>query len=87
MKEAVEYLGWLGGPKRAPGDGRRGKAYAGIAKYIYSGLARNPNYKAVDVLANYKSGFEERSKLPAIERAIAQKGVVLYDRTMRREIS
>jgi predicted nucleotidyltransferase len=35
---------------------------------------------AVDVLANYKSRFELRSKLPTIERIIAQKGIVLYDR-------
>ena len=46
---------------------------------IYGGLAQNPNYKAVDVLANYKSRFELRSKLPTIERTIAQKGIVLYD--------
>jgi hypothetical protein len=24
IKEAVDYLGWLGGPKRAPGDGLPG---------------------------------------------------------------
>jgi predicted nucleotidyltransferase len=47
---------------------------------IYGELAQNPNYKAVDVLANYKSRFELRSKLPTIERTIAQKGIVLYDR-------
>jgi hypothetical protein len=46
---------------------------------IYGGLAQNPNYKAVDVLANYKSRFELRSKLPTIERTIAQRGLVLYD--------
>jgi len=48
---------------------------------IYGGLAKNPNYKAVDVLANYKSRFELRSKLPTIERTIAQKGLILYDHT------
>jgi len=52
-----------------------------VLQNIYGGLARNPNYKSVDVLANYKSRFEERSRLPTIERVIAQKGVVLYDRT------
>jgi predicted nucleotidyltransferase len=31
---------------------------------IYGRLTQNPNYKAVDVLANYKSRFEARSKLP-----------------------
>jgi hypothetical protein len=46
---------------------------------IYGGLAQNPDYRAVDVLANYKSRFEARSKLPTIERTIVQKGVVLYD--------
>ena len=51
-----------------------------VLQNIYKNLALDPNYKAVDVLANYKSRFEERSKLPAIERTIAQKGVVLYDR-------
>jgi predicted nucleotidyltransferase len=50
-----------------------------VLQNIYGGLAQNPNYKAVDVLANYKSRFEVRSKLPTIERTIAQKGVVLYD--------
>jgi predicted nucleotidyltransferase len=46
---------------------------------IYRSLARIPNYKAVDVLANYKNRFEVRSKLPTIERTIAQKGIILYD--------
>jgi predicted nucleotidyltransferase len=50
-----------------------------VLQNIYGGLAQNPNYKAVDVLANYKSRFELRSKLPTIERTIAQKGLVLYD--------
>jgi predicted nucleotidyltransferase len=51
-----------------------------VLQSIYCGLAQNPNYKAVDVLANYKSRFEARSKLPTIEKTIAQKGIVLYDR-------
>jgi predicted nucleotidyltransferase len=51
-----------------------------VLQNIYGGLAQNPHYKSVDVLANYKSRFEARSKLPTIERTIAQKGVVLYDR-------
>jgi len=50
-----------------------------ILQNIYRGLAENPNYKSVDVLANYKSRFEVRSKLPTIERTILQKGVILYD--------
>ena len=52
-----------------------------VLQNIYGGLAQNPHYKSVDVLANYKSRFEARSKLPTIERTIAQKGVVIYDRT------
>jgi len=50
-----------------------------ILQKIYGGLAQNPNYKSVDVLANYKSRFEARSVLPTIERTIAQKGIILYD--------
>jgi predicted nucleotidyltransferase len=48
---------------------------------IYRRLAQNPNYKSVDVLANYRSRFEYRSTQPTIERTIAQKGVLLYERT------
>jgi predicted nucleotidyltransferase len=50
-----------------------------VLQNIYRGLAQNPNYKAVDVLANYKSRFEVRSRLPTIEKTVAQKGIVLYD--------
>jgi predicted nucleotidyltransferase len=50
-----------------------------VLQNIYRDLARNSNYKAVDVLANYKSRFEVRSKLPTIEKIIIEKGVVLYD--------
>jgi predicted nucleotidyltransferase len=50
-----------------------------VLQNIYRRLAQNPNYKAVDVLANYRSRFEVRSKLPTIERTIAQKGVLLYE--------
>ena len=50
-----------------------------VLQNIYESLAQNTNYKAVDILANYKSRFEARSKLPTIERTIAQNGVVLYD--------
>jgi predicted nucleotidyltransferase len=52
-----------------------------VLQNIYRRLAENPNYKAVDVLANYKSRFELRSKLPTIEKTIAKKGIVLYDHT------
>ena len=47
---------------------------------IYRTLARKPMATSVDVLANYKSRFEWRSKQPTIERAIAGDGVVLYER-------
>ena len=50
-----------------------------LLQKIYRSLAENPHYKSVDVLANYKSRFDERSKLPTIERTIAQKGIILYD--------
>jgi len=52
-----------------------------VLQNIYGGLAQNSNYKRVDILANYKSRFEARSKLPTIERTIAQKGIIIYDRT------
>ena len=48
---------------------------------IYSNLAKNQSYTPVDVLANYKTNFDARSKLPAIERTIAEKGVILYERS------
>ena len=51
-----------------------------VLQNIYRKLAQNPDYKAVDVLANYKSRFEARKKLPTIERTIDQKGTILYDR-------
>jgi len=35
-----------------------------------------------DILANYKNKFETRSKMPTIERTIADKGVVLYERSV-----
>jgi predicted nucleotidyltransferase len=50
-----------------------------VLQNIYHGLSA-AHYFSVDVLANYKSRFEERSKLPAIERTIAGKGTVLYER-------
>ena len=51
-----------------------------VLQNIYCNLAKNRNYIPVDILANYKTNFDERSKLPAIERTIAQKGLVLYER-------
>jgi predicted nucleotidyltransferase len=48
---------------------------------IYGVLGDVENYEPVDVLANYKSRYDTRSKLPSMERVIANKGVVLYDHT------
>ena len=36
--------------------------------------------KPVDIIADYKSNFEKRSKLNTIERVIANEGIVLYER-------
>jgi predicted nucleotidyltransferase len=38
------------------------------------------NYIPVDILANHKSRFEWRSTQPTLERTIAKKGIVLYER-------
>jgi predicted nucleotidyltransferase len=47
---------------------------------VYSVLGDRRCYE-VDVLANYKSRYDARSKLPSMERVIANNGVVLYDHT------
>jgi predicted nucleotidyltransferase len=52
-----------------------------VLQNIYCNLAKNKDYTPVDVLASYKTAFYERSKLPAIERTIDQKGLVLYERS------
>ena len=51
-----------------------------VLQKIYRNLARKPMVTPVDVLANYKSRFEWRSKQPTIERKIARDGVILYER-------
>ena len=51
-----------------------------VLQKIYRGLAKSPMLTPVDVLANYKSRFEWRSKQPTIERRIANDGFVLYER-------
>ena len=48
---------------------------------IYWTLAQSPIKVQVDILANYKNRFEIRSKMPTIERTIADKGVILYNNT------
>ena len=52
-----------------------------VLQNIYSNLAKNESYVPVDVLANYRTNFNERSKLPVIERTIMQSGVILYERS------
>jgi predicted nucleotidyltransferase len=47
---------------------------------IQHSFGKNEYYEDVDIIANYKSRFEIRSKWPAIERTIANKGIVLYER-------
>ena len=51
-----------------------------VLQNIYSNLAKNESYVPVDLLANYRTNFYERSKLPAVERTVVQKGIVLYER-------
>jgi len=50
-----------------------------VLQKIYEYMC-DTNYIPVDVLANYKSRFEQRSAQPTIERTITQKGVLLYER-------
>jgi predicted nucleotidyltransferase len=50
-----------------------------VLQKIYEYMC-DTNYIPVDVLANYKSRFEWRSAQPTIERTIAKKGVILYER-------
>ena len=51
-----------------------------VMQKIYEYMC-DTKYKPVDVLANYKSHFERRSVQPTLERTIANKGVLLYERT------
>ena len=50
-----------------------------VMQKIYEYMC-DTNYTPVDVLANYKSRFEQRSTLPTLERKITEKGVLLYER-------
>ena len=50
-----------------------------VMQKIYEYM-NDTNYIPVDVLANYKSSFERRSTQPTIEKTIANKGVLLYER-------
>ncbi|MDR0303960.1 MAG: nucleotidyltransferase domain-containing protein [Chitinispirillales bacterium] len=49
---------------------------------IYKTLDKQPIKTSVDILANYKNKFETHSKMPTIERTIANKGIVLYERSL-----
>jgi predicted nucleotidyltransferase len=51
-----------------------------VLQDIYDVLGDMDNYMPIDVLANYKSRFEWRSTGPTLERLVANKGMVLYDR-------
>jgi predicted nucleotidyltransferase len=46
---------------------------------IHRTLAYTPITLDVDVLANYKSHFEERSEYLPLEKKIAKEGVLLYE--------
>ena len=50
-----------------------------VLQRIYEYMC-DTNYIPVDVLANYKSRFEQRSAWPTIERTVSKKGLVLYER-------
>ena len=50
-----------------------------VMQKIYEYMC-DTNYIPVDILANYKSRFEKRSVQPTLERTIANKGVLLYER-------
>ncbi|MHB9295129.1 hypothetical protein PilKf_00870 [Pillotina sp. SPG140] len=53
-----------------------------VMQKIYECMC-DTKYKPVDVLANYKSMFERISAQPTLDRTIADKGVVLYERKLR----
>jgi predicted nucleotidyltransferase len=52
-----------------------------VLQNIYGGLALNPNYKAVDVLANYKSRFEEEVNCLRLSVRLSKRG--LFSMTAR----
>ena len=47
---------------------------------IYQQLYKTRRQTPVDVIANYKTRFEERSLSPSMERKIVREGVLLYER-------
>jgi len=51
-----------------------------IIQKIHRNLSKTRMHIPVDVLANYKTQFEERSQFPTMERKILREGVLLYER-------
>jgi predicted nucleotidyltransferase len=47
---------------------------------IHRTLAHKPMTLDVDVLANYKSNFEKRSRTLPLEKKVVSEGVLLYER-------
>ncbi|MDR1964500.1 MAG: nucleotidyltransferase domain-containing protein [Planctomycetaceae bacterium] len=46
---------------------------------VYHRLLDFETMMPIDVFANYKNRFDDRSKLPSLERKIAREGILLYD--------
>ncbi|MDR3243968.1 MAG: hypothetical protein LBT79_04390 [Elusimicrobiota bacterium] len=48
---------------------------------IYRNLAKTGIMTAIDVIAEYKSCFKEKSELPTLENKVSSKGALLYERS------
>jgi predicted nucleotidyltransferase len=48
---------------------------------VHRNLSKTRMLVPVDILANYKTRFEERSKFPTMERKIVREGILLYERS------
>jgi len=49
------------------------------ARTVRMALAYNSRRTPVDILANYRSRFDDLARLPTLERRVAQEGVLLYE--------
>jgi predicted nucleotidyltransferase len=49
-----------------------------VLEEIYGKIADYPHQKSIDVLAQYRSKFDARSRLLTLERKVASEGVLLY---------
>jgi predicted nucleotidyltransferase len=49
---------------------------------VYKCLRPFRRKRSIDILANHKNSFEKWNKMPTIEKTIADKGVVLYERSI-----